>query len=63
MPSGVPFLASEIQLAFKGKHQRPKDEHDFMCALPHLSAVQRTWIATALQACYGDHPWINRLGV
>lgn len=62
-PDGVPFLAPEIQLAFKGKHQQPKDEHDFTYALPHLSVTQRRWLAAALQASYGDHPWINRLGV
>ncbi len=61
-PDGIPFLVPEIQLAFKGKHQRPKDEHDFTRALPHLSAAQRIWLAMALHAAYGEHPWIERLG-
>ena len=58
---GIPFLAPEIQLAFKGKHQRPKDEHDFMLALPHLSAAQRAWLVMALKAAYGEHAWLERL--
>ena len=60
-PGGIPYLAPEIQLAFKGKYRRPKDEHDFTLALPHLSAAQRAWLAMALKAAYGEHAWIERL--
>jgi hypothetical protein len=60
-PDGIPFLAPEIQLAFKGKYQRPKDEQDFTLALPRLSAAQRMWLTMALKASYGNHVWIARL--
>jgi len=60
-PDGIPFLVPEIQLAFKGKHRQPKDQHDFVLALPHLSTAQRAWLAMALQASYGEHIWIERL--
>jgi len=61
-PDGIPFLAPEIQLAFKGKRREPKDEHDFTLALPYLSTGQRVWLAMALNAAYGEHAWIERLG-
>jgi hypothetical protein len=60
-PDGIPFLVPEIQLAFKGKGQRPKDEHDFTHVLPHLSEAQRVWLARTLKAAYGTHSWIARL--
>src|SRR5919202_6150706 len=53
-PAGIPLLVPEIQLAFKGKRREPKDEHDFMLALPRLSAPQRAWLAMALKAAYGE---------
>ena len=61
-PGGIPFLAPEVQLAFKGKYRRPKDEHDFTLALPRLSPAQRAWLSMALKAAYGEHAWIERLG-
>ena len=60
-PAGIPYLAPEIQLAFKGKHLEPKNEHDFALALPRLSASRRAWLIMALQAAYGEHPWLDRL--
>lgn len=60
-PEGIPFVAPEIQLAFKAKHQRPKDEHDFALALPYLSSAQRAWLRMALEAAYGQHPWLDRV--
>ncbi len=58
---GIPFLVPEIQLAFKAKHQRPKDEQDFNAALPHLSLAQRDWLRMALEAAYGTYAWVDRL--
>lgn len=60
---GIPYLVPDIQLAYKGKRDLPKNEHDFVVALPHLSARQRAWLAMALAAAYGTHPWIARLAV
>lgn len=58
---GIPFLAPDVQLAFKAKSQRPKDDQDFAIALPHLSAPQRDWLAMALNAAYGGHNWLDKL--
>lgn len=62
-PAGVPFLAPEIQLAYKAKHDLPKNEHDFAIALPHLSAQQRSWLAMALEAAYGRHSWLEQMAM
>ncbi|WP_306317332.1 MULTISPECIES: nucleotidyltransferase domain-containing protein [unclassified Streptomyces] len=59
---GTPVVAPEVQLHYKAKGLRPKDEADFDAALPHLTAPQRTWLADALTTTYGpDHPWAVRL--
>lgn len=55
---GVPYLAPDIQLFYKGKAPRPKDEIDFAAVLPILSVPQREWLADALSLVYGPrHPW------
>ncbi|KDN16487.1 nucleotidyltransferase domain-containing protein [Amycolatopsis rifamycinica] len=58
---GVPYLAPEVQLFAKAHATRPKDEEDFEAALPVLDAAQRRWLAEALEATYGPHPWLGRL--
>ncbi|WP_052849251.1 nucleotidyltransferase domain-containing protein [Streptomyces avicenniae] len=58
---GVPFIAPDIQLYYKAKAPRPKDEEDFEAALPVLTARQRRWLADAIAGTYGPHPWIERL--
>jgi hypothetical protein len=60
-PFGIPTIAPELQLLYKAKRHRPKDEHDFRQACNHLSAEQRVWLATALQAHYPKDPWIAEL--
>jgi hypothetical protein len=40
-PDGIPYLVPAIQLFYKSKSPRPKDQIDFGTALPLLSAVQR----------------------
>jgi hypothetical protein len=46
----VPILTPEIQLLFKAKQTRAKDEVDFALALPRLNASQRKWLARSLRA-------------
>ncbi|MER5255510.1 amino acid transporter [Streptomyces sp. NPDC002855] len=58
---GIPRLAPEIQLLYKGKSPRPKDERDFDALLPVLSPSQRAWLAWAVETAYGPHPWVARL--
>lgn len=60
-PDGIPRLVPEIQLFYKAKSLRPKDERDFDAALPVLSEPQRVWLAWAVETLYGAHPWVARL--
>jgi len=57
--AGLPYLAPEIQLLYKARWHRPKDEHDF--AQAQFSTVQRTWLRAALQANHPDDPWLAAL--
>jgi len=59
--SGLPYLAPEVQLLFKAKQQRAKDEADFARVEPLLDANSRSWLRGALQLTHPDHPWIERL--
>lgn len=58
---GVPYLAPEVQLFYKAKAPRPKDEADLAAALPSLTAPQRHWLTHAITHAYGPHPWTARL--
>ncbi|GAA4061623.1 nucleotidyltransferase domain-containing protein [Streptomyces shaanxiensis] len=58
---GVPFLAPDVQLYYKAKAPRPKDEEDFDAALPVLTDQQRQWLVDAISMTYGAHPWSRRL--
>lgn len=60
---GVPFLAAEIQLFYKAKSPRPKDELDFVAALPSLNRSKRAWLRYAILAAYGAaNSWLEMLG-
>ena len=58
---GIPVLAPEVQLLYKAKYHRPKDEHDFARALPLLSPAQRAWLARALGEYHPGDAWIAAL--
>jgi hypothetical protein len=58
---GIPYLAPEIQLFYKAKNLRPKDETDFTAVLPFLNQQQRQWLGDAIARTLGDHPWRDRL--
>ena len=58
---GIPYLAPEIQLFYKAKNLRPKDETDFTAVLPSLTPEQRQWLSNAIARTHGDHPWRDRL--
>ncbi len=60
--SGIPYLAPEIQLFYKAKDPRPRDETDFAAARPVLTQAQRQWLSDALSLAYGPaHPWHDSL--
>jgi hypothetical protein len=59
---GIPYLAPEIQLFYKARAPRPKDQADLAAVLPVLDSAQRRWLTEALRLGYGpSHPWLSRL--
>lgn len=57
----IPILAPEIQLLYKSRSPRPKDELDFQQILPRLGTTRRDWLADALTRTDPGNPWIERL--
>lgn len=57
--SAVQVLAPEIQLLYKSKGLRPKDQADFEAVLPALDAARREWLRSALAVVSSAHPWLN----
>ncbi|MFJ4911079.1 nucleotidyltransferase domain-containing protein [Streptomyces sp. NPDC088726] len=59
---GVPYVVPEVQLLYKSRSRRPKDEQDFAAALPVLGDDQRAWLTETITLAAGaDHPWAARL--
>jgi len=58
---GLRHLAPEIQLLYKAKHARPKDEADFRHVAPQLDFSARTWLRDALVRVDTGHEWIISL--
>src|SRR4051794_4598563 len=58
---GRRVLAPEVQLLYKSKGLRPKDEADFAAAHPALDSAQRSWLADALATVSPSHPWLAHL--
>lgn len=59
--SGLPYLAPEIQLLYKARGLRPRDQSDFELIAPLLEASARDWLVDALHRCEPEHPWISAL--
>lgn len=60
-PDGVPYLAPEVQLLYKAKHHRAKDEQDFSAAVGMISRDRRVWLRDALARFHPVDPWIAHL--
>lgn len=59
---GLSFLAPEVQLLYKSKSLRPKDQQDFENVLPALSKEQLSWLKQTFTIVYKDnHPWLDRI--
>jgi hypothetical protein len=58
---GIPYMAPEGVLLFKGRAPRPKDEWDLARCLPRLPAAGLEWLRRALATAHPDSPWIGRL--
>ena len=61
MPAGIPYLAPEVQLLYKAKYHRPKDDADFESAIELLEREPRKWLRDTLATHHPDDPWIARL--
>ncbi|WP_411072962.1 nucleotidyltransferase domain-containing protein [Streptomyces sp. cmx-4-25] len=59
--TGIPYLAPEVQLFYKAKATRDKDETDFEAVLPLLDAPARAWLADAIKAIAPGHHWLRRI--
>jgi hypothetical protein len=58
-PVGLPYLAPEIQLLYKSKTPRERDDADFDQIWPLLDADARTWLGDALELTTPHHNWIG----
>jgi hypothetical protein len=59
---GLQIIAPEIQLLYKAKARREKDEADFQNCLPHLNKIQILWLKEAIEIDFGEnHPWLELL--
>ena len=57
----LPVLSPYIQLLYKSKGLREKDQADFQIALPKLTDGERQWLRAALATVSPQHPWISEL--
>jgi hypothetical protein len=62
-PTGLPYLAPEVQLLFKAKYRSAaKNEADFSRVLPRLGQAALEWLAQALLEEFPDgHEWLDRV--
>ena len=59
---GFPWVLVEVQLMYKAKSMRPKDQQDFAACLPRLSVEAKAWLGGSLRVLYPDgHPWLEAL--
>lgn len=56
---GIPCIRPEIQLLYKAKNRRSKDEQDFQACLPLLSSEAKHWLKHHLILIYPEgHDWL-----
>jgi hypothetical protein len=59
--AGVSFLQPHVQLYYKSRSVRPKDQLDFDVVEPLLTGAQPCWLVERLRAADPGHPWLDRL--
>ena len=57
---GTAFQRTEITLAWKAKHHRPKDNADLARTWPLLNPTERAWLRATLAQLHPGHPWLAR---
>jgi hypothetical protein len=58
---GLPYLAPEIQLLYKARPVRPRDQADFDRIAPLLSCEAQAWLRQALALAEPGHRWLPLL--
>ena len=59
--SGIRYLAPEVQLLYKAKAVRPRDQADFDRVVPRLDTVARSWLCDSLALTSPGHSWLTLL--
>ena len=60
--AGIPILNPVIQLLYKAKDIRTKDQQDFHEILPHLETEDKNWLHDKIVQVYGEqHAWLDSL--
>ncbi len=60
--SGLQYLAPHIQLYYKAKRPREKDQIDFSAVMDSEIDLDVGWLRKAISQSYGPmHPWLTRL--
>lgn len=60
--NGLPCIHIEVQLMFKARGRRPKDELDFRAAVPLMNAESKRWLRDSLRLLHPDgYPWLETL--
>lgn len=59
--SGRKYIAPELQLLYKAKEKRDKDQHDFSVAMLEFSDQQKDWLLKALMKHHPTSSWISNL--
>jgi len=58
-PDGISYCAPEVQLLFKAKKHRSKDDADMTGCLHRMDTEQRRWLSNALSRTEPGHPWLE----
>jgi hypothetical protein len=60
-PAGIPYLAPEVQLLYKARSLRARDQADFDRILPLMDSEARAWLGGSLTRSDPGHPWLPQL--
>ena len=61
--NGLPCVRIEVQMLYKSRARRAKDELDFQACLPLLEPRAAQWLRQSIQHLFPEgHPWLAQLG-
>lgn len=58
---GTPYCTPEVQLLYKSKQARPKDDIDLAHCLHRMTLEQRSWLGDAVARTSHTHAWVGAL--